>query len=431
MENNKTEVIIVGAGPSGVSAAVVLARAGKKVLLVDRADNAGEKNMFGGSIYAKQTADIFPKFWETAPVERSITEQKIFMLTDYDSTQYSYRYSSKGAYKAFTVNRAKWDKWCVEQAQNLGVYYAPKTLVKELLIENGKVVGIKTQFENFYSDIVIIADGVNSLLAKQIGLRKDFNDADMTLNVKEVIKLPKEKLQDRFQLDENEGCAVRIFGGPLKDMFAMGFMYTNKDTLSLGFGVSLDELKKKKVSPYELLDDLKEHPTIASYIRGGETIEYSAHMIPEGSFNHIPKVFDNRVMVVGDAAGFVNNVHLEGTNLAMLSGKLAAETAVYALEKGDLSASTLSLYYEKLKNSIIIKDLRTHNNTVQVLKKNIKTITNLCPKLACDFFEMFSSTDEIPKRAKYCKFLSDVIKSNVVFRMLPLAFLAMEKCIKK
>ena len=154
MENNRTEVIIIGAGPAGVSAAIVLARAGKKVLLVERADSAGEKNMFGGSIYAKQTAEIFPDFWETAPVERSVTEHKIFMLTDYDSTQFSYRYSSKGAYKAFTVIRSKWDKWCVEQAIKEGAYFAPKTLVKELLIENGKVVGIKTQFESFYADIV-------------------------------------------------------------------------------------------------------------------------------------------------------------------------------------------------------------------------------------------------------------------------------------
>lgn len=431
MENNKTDVIIVGAGPAGVSAAIVLARAGKKVLLVDRADCAGEKNMFGGCIYAKQTAEIFPKFWETAPVERAVSEQKIFMLTDYDSTQFSYRYSSKGSYKAFSVIRSKWDKWCVEQAVAAGAYYAPKTLVKELLLENGKVVGIKTQFENYYSDIVIIADGVNSLLAKQIGLRKEFKDSDVTINVKEVIRLPKQRLEDRFQIDEIDGTACKIFGGPLKDIFAMGFMYTNKDTISIGVGIALDELKKKKVTPYELLDDLKEHPSIAPYIKDGELVEYSAHLIPEGSFNHIPKVFDNRVMVVGDAAGFVNNLHLEGTNLAMLSGKLAAETAIFAIEKGDFSASTLSLYYEKLKNSIIIKDLRTHNNTVEFLKKNIKTISSVLPEFSCEFFEMLSVADEIPKRARYRRFLSKVLKSGLIFKLMPLAFFAMEKCIKK
>lgn len=431
MENNKVEVIVVGAGPAGVSAAITIARAGRKVLLVDRSDNVGDKNMFGGCIYAKQTAEIFPKFWETAPIERSITEQKIFMLTDYNSTQFSYRYSSKGSYKAFTVFRSKWDRWCVEQAQKEGVYYAPKTLVKELLIENGKVVGIQTQFEKFYSDIVIIADGVNSLLAKQIGLRKEYKDSNVTVNVKEVYRLPKQRLEDRFNLDGEDGIAAKILGGPLKNMFSMGFLYTNKDTISIGVGISLDELKKAKVKPYELLEDLKEHPSIAPYLKDAEFVEYSSHLIPEGSFDSIPKVYDNRVMIVGDAAGFVNNLHFEGTNLATLSGKLAGETAIFALEKGDFSASTLSLYYKKLQRSIIIKDLRTHANTIPFLKKNIKTITSLYPELACDFFEILHSADEVPKSAKYRRFVSRVLRTAVIPKTVPLGLFAMEKCLKK
>ena len=431
MENSKVEVIIVGAGPAGVSAAVTLSKAGKQVLLIERGDNAGDKNMFGGAIYAKQTAEIFPGFWNDAPVERSVTSQKIFMLTDYDSTQFEYKYSSKASYKAFTVNRSKWDRWCVQQAQNYGAYYAPKTKVKELLIEDGKVVGVQTEFEKFYSDIVIIADGVNSLLAKQIGLRNDLKDSDVTVNVKEVIKLPKQVIEDRFNIDENEGVACKILGGPLKDMFALGFMYTNKNTVSIGFGVGLDELKKRKITPYDILDELKEHPTIEKFIKGGETIEYSSHMIPEGGLNSMPKIYDNRVMVVGDAAMLVNNVHMEGTNLAMLSGKLAAETAIFALEKGDFSASTLSLYYKKLKNSVVIKDLETHKNTIPFLKKNINLITEKYPEIACEFFELLTVADQIPKKAKYRKFLMNIIKSGIITKSIPLCLFAMEKCIKK
>ncbi len=431
MENNKVEVIIVGAGPAGVSAAVILAKAGKKVLFIERGDNAGDKNMFGGAIYAKQTADIFPAFWNDAPVERSISSQKIFMLTDNDSTQFEYKYSSKALYKAFTVNRSKWDRWCVEQAQKAGAYYAPKTKVKELLVENGKVVGVQTEFEKFYSDIVIIADGVNSLLAKQIGLRNDLKDSDVTINVKEVIKLPVSVIEDRFNINSDEGCACKVIGGPLKDMFALGFMYTNKDTISIGFGVGLDELKKRKVTPYEILDEMKEHPTIARFIKDGVTVEYSAHMIPECTMSSIPKLYDNRVMVVGDAAKLVNNIHMEGTNLAMLSGKLAAETAIFAIEKGDFSASTLSLYYKKLKNSIVLKDLTTHNNTVPFLKKHINIITEKYPELACEFFALLTDADNIPKKSKYRKFLAKIIKSGIIVKSIPLGLFAMEKCFKK
>ena len=184
MDKNKIQVIVVGAGPAGVSAAITIAKAGKQVLLVDRSDNIGDKNVFGGCIYTKQTAEIFYNFLDEAPLERAITEEKIIMLTDTNSTDISHRFNTSDNCLAYTVVRSKWDRWCVEQAQKEGVYYAPKTLVKELLFENGKVVGIKTQFEKYYSDIVIIADGVNSLLAKQIGLRNELTDKDVTLNIK-------------------------------------------------------------------------------------------------------------------------------------------------------------------------------------------------------------------------------------------------------
>ena len=431
MKNNKVEIIVVGAGPAGVSAAITLARAGKKVLLVERGDCAGDKNVFGGTIYAKQTAEIFPRFWETAPIERAITEQKIFLLTDYNSTQFSYKYASKGAYKAFTVNRAKWDKWCSQQAEKEGVYYAPKTLVKELILKDRNVIGIKTEFEEFYSDIVIIADGVNSLLAKQIGLRKEIKDSDVSLSVKEVIKINKEKLEDRFNLDEEDGCACRILGGPLRDKFALGFMYTNKDTISIGYSISLDEIKKLKVKPYELLDELKAHPTVSAYIKNGKTIEYSSHLIPEGGYNAVPKLYDNGVMIIGDAAMLVNNIHFEGTNLAMLSGKLAAETAIEAINNKDYSKSSLSKYHTKLKESIILKDLKTHRNTIEVIKKNIHTLSSLYPELACEFLEILTSADGVEKKVKYRKFLKEIIKKGTISSSIPLAILAMEKCLKK
>ena len=153
--------------------------------------------------------------------------------------------------------------------------------------------------------------------------------------------------------------------------------------------------------------------------------------MPEGRFSSIPKVYDNRVMVVGDAAGFVDNMHFEGTNLAMLSGKLAGETAIFALDKNDTSASTLKMYYEKLENSIIIRDLKTHNNTIDTLKKNISTITTTYPELACEFFETLTIADQVPKVIKYRKFLKKVLCSNCIIKSIPLGIFALGKLIKK
>lgn len=425
--NKKTaDVIIIGAGPAGVSAAITIARGGKKVLILERGDNAGDKNMFGGCIYECQTEDIFPGFKESGITERRADINKIFLLTDKASTEIAAK-EEKEKNAAYTVIRSKWDRYCIERAVEEGVYYAPKTLVKHLIKEHGVVVGVETEKEKLYSDIVIVADGVNSLLAKEAGLRNEFTDKDMTINVKEVIRLPKEKIEDRFGLDAKNGFTARIFGGPLKNTFSMGFIYTNKESVSIGVGIALDELKKIKKKPYELLEELKAHPSIAPYIKGGELVEYSAHLIPEGSFDSIPKVYDNRIMIAGDAAGFVNNLHLEGTNLAMLSGKLTGETALFALEKGDCSASVLSEYYKKLEKSIIIKDLKTHNDTIKVMKKNISTISSLYPETMLEFLNILSTADNIPKKKKYTDFVKNVIKSGCIQKSLPLGIFALGK----
>lgn len=406
----KVDVIVVGAGPAGVSAAVTIARGGKKVVLVERANVAGAKNMYGGVVYAHAAKEIFPNY-EEAPIERFVSKHNYVLLSGDSSTEISYKNPNHNG-NAFVAIRAKWDKWCVEQAVKEGVYFAPNTLVKELLVENGKVCGIKTDVEDYFADVVIIADGVNSLLAKQIGLRKNIKPKNVAMGVKEVIKLPNEVINSRFALSDNQGCAMELAGEPLKDLFGMGIIYTNKDSVAVGIGVSLEDLKDKKLKPYELLDEFKKHPFVADLIEGGEVVEYSAHLIPEGGYNHIPKLYTNGAMVVGDAAGLVNNVHFEGTNLAMLSGKYAGETALDAIERGDFSENTLCLYKKKLENSFILKDLRTYKDVVRILSGRTSSFLNYYPAKINEFFEIFTTADGVEKQGKFRKFTKDFFKKR-------------------
>lgn len=410
MTANKTDVIIVGAGVAGVAAGITLARAGKQVVIVERGSYAGAKNMFGGAVYDYPTRDLYPAFREEAPIER-INKTHKYMIAD-GETAVTICYNNEKSQTSYTVNRAKWDKWCVERAVETGAYYSPMTVVRELIIKDDKVVGIKTDEEEFFADIVILADGANSLLAKQIGLRNNIKDSEMAIGVKEVISLPKEIIEERFNLTDGSGCVTEIIGGPLKGITGLGFIYTNKDSVSVGLGVNLDELKKRKLTPNELLNQIKEHASIAPLIKGGELLEYSAHLIPEGGYNAMPKLYGNGVMVVGDAAMLVNNVHWEGTNLAMISGMLAAETAVAALNKNDFSEKMLSLYEKKFKETSFYKDMKTYKDVVKTVHDNSYSFLSFYPQKINEFFEMFTETGYIPRKALYKRFIKNFVKKR-------------------
>ena len=238
-QENKTDVIVVGAGPAGISCAITLARSGKEVVLIERGLFAGSKNVFGGAIYTQPTKEIFPNFEQEAPVERCTVKHNFAILGEVDSTTISYRKNDNTSY---SVIRGKFDRWAAEEARKAGVYLVEETVVRELIKQKNKVIGVKTELEDFYADIVILADGVNSLLAKQVGLRKTIETKDVALSVKEVIKLDKDVINQRFNVKDNEGVITEIFGGSMLGVLGLGFMYTNKESVTIGLGITLNEL---------------------------------------------------------------------------------------------------------------------------------------------------------------------------------------------
>lgn len=414
-KDNKTDVIVVGAGPAGISCAITLARAGKEVVVIERGMFAGSKNVFGGAIYAKATKEIFPNFEVDAPIERRNIEHNFAILGKKDSTTITYRKDDNSSY---TVIRGKFDRWAAEEAQKAGAYIVEETVVRELIKENGKVVGVKTELEDFYADVVVLADGVNSLLAKQIGLRKDIEPKDVALSVKEVIQLDKETINQRFHLKEDEGAIVEFFGGPMLGMLGLGFMYTNTDSVTIGLGITLNDLVASNYRPFDFLEELKSHPTIAPLLEGGTLKEYSAHLIPEGGYKKIPRLCDNGVLIVGDAGMLVNNLHWEGTNLAMISGKLAAETVIKALDSGDCSKKALKEYEKSLKNSFVLKDLKTYKDLMAVAHSRQKAFLSYYLKKINAFFEMFVLADGTPKKENYHKFIKSIFTDRKITELI-------------
>src|SRR5580692_11758282 len=139
-----------------------------------------------------------------------------------------------------------------------------------------------------------------------------------------------------------------MIGDITKGMLGYAFMYTNKDTIALGLGCAVDDFQRTNIKPYDLLEELKRHPLIRRYIQGSKSVEYSAHLIPEGGFNSMPPLYADGMLLAGDAAQMINPTHREGSNLAMSAGKMAGETVIEVKKKNNFSAKMLSLYRKKL-----------------------------------------------------------------------------------
>ncbi len=406
MAEERLDAIVVGAGPAGVTAARELANAGLATVVLERGQFPGSKNVWGGILYRQPTEEMLPGFEDVAPLERQIIEQRYLMLTEdamLGGTYRSMRFAEH-PYNAYSVLRSPFDRWHATTAEEAGAEVFPEFTVTDLLWEDGQVVGVTTGEPEgeLYANVVVLADGANSLLAQKVGLHKEWAPLEQALIAKELIALPPGTIEDRFNLPMGLGTAMEIFGESTWGLLGYGFVYTNKESLSVGTGALLEDLIRTGINVNDMLDRFKRHPAIAPLIAGGETVEYSAHLIPEGGYNRMPQVYADGVLVVGDAAGFVNPLNREGVNLAMLSGKFAAQAIAEATERGDFSAASLSRYRELLEESIVIQDLYKIRNVTDFAHARPHLLRDY-PQLMSDIAGEYLTVDGLPKSAKQKK----------------------------
>jgi electron transfer flavoprotein-quinone oxidoreductase len=405
MSTEHFDAIVVGAGPAGNAAALTMARAGLNVLQLERGEYPGSKNVQGAILYSDSLEKLIPEFREDAPLERHVVEQRIWLLDEKSHMGMQYRSEDFNEERPnrYTIIRAQFDKWFSRQVRAAGATLLCETTVVGLIKDrSGRVIGVQTDRDQgeVFADVVVLADGVNGLVGQRSGLRDELKPQCVALAVKEMHFLPEEVIESRFNLRNREGVVIETMGKVDSGMLGKGFLYTNQESISIGIGGIVSDYIEAKVSPNELLERFKTHPSVKSLLAGSEAKEYSAHLIPEGGYNAVPQLFGDGWVVVGDSGHMVNSLHVEGSNIAMTTGQLAAETIVAIKQaKGRFSASELSAYKRALDEGWVMKDLKKYRKLPSFIHKN-KHLVDTYPSLMTQAAQNWFRVDGVDKRSK-------------------------------
>lgn len=423
--DEKFDCIIVGAGVAGLAAAMTLARNNMKFLLIEKGEFAGSKNVSGGVLWGHDLAKLVPNYWEEedAGWERFINHRRLTFMDDEATFSIDFKsaHFNEPPYSGVVVLRSKFDRWLAGKVEEaiaesdyaMDSFIATNIKVDEVLMEGDKAVGIRTGDEEFYANGVIIAEGVNNLLTRQVGLQDDYVPADHVLTgIKEIIRYDQDVLENRFQLNGNSGMSNEFVGYATDGVEGGGFLYTNTDTISIGLVLGLKDLREKEKSPHDILNHFKSHPVIADTIRGGEVVEYSAHVVSSGDMRIMPKeLYKDGLLICGEAANLLMNAGkaIQGMDYAMRSGILAAETIIEAKNQDNFSSQVMKQYRAALDDSYVMKDMRGFQDAVHMLHQ--PEMHKDIPNLMCGFGKKFFTIDNSPTK-KARELMSESVREH-------------------
>jgi len=452
----KYDVAIIGGGSAGLAALKQLSNLGKQAILLEAGSKIGSKNLSGGILYSKKpkkgkvtnVEQVYENFLDDAPLERKITKY-ILHSTSKDKV-YSMDLTAAHDYQAnfgYSVLMNKLNSWFAKQAEEsaekLGGGIIPGVHVKSLSWneQTGTIILQTDELDEFEVKAVIAADGVNSEVAEMVGARKKFTSEQLYQGVKVIVKLPEEIIDERFGISPDEGAAHLFAGDVTLNHIGGGFLYTNRDTLSVGAVYHFDSLLRNPIEPYTLIDTLLKNPMVSEFIKdkvpvkpdidkdlpqeeklrirygvakliktwyeireanfspsGRERLiksgkykdaediqstltsvqetmsekfgvtfgtdyledEYGAKLVPDGKRCRMKKPFFKNILFVGDAAGrgiFVGP-RIEGLNIGIDDGVLAANAVARALDKNDFSNSLGEFYSKSVEQNPYTIDMK-------------------------------------------------------------------------
>ena len=422
MSETDFDAIVVGSGCAGAVAAYELAKAGKSVLVVERGNFAGAKNMTGGRIYSHSLKKVFPDFEQEAPLERKITHERMAfmdpaaqMAVDFTSPELA-----EEGKDSYSVLRAPFDQWLASKAEDAGAEYICGIAVEELLKDGaGRVTGVRAGEDEITAEVTILAEGCNTVLAEKCLGNPRPKPSQMAVGIKQVFELPAAQIEDRFLVAQGEGAAMLFVGDCTHGNVGGGFLYTNKDSISLGL-VATISTAADGANPhpvYQMLEDFKGHPAVAPIIRGAKLVEHSGHMVPEGGYDMVPRYVFDGCLVAGETAGLCMNMgyQVRGMDFAVASGQMAGQAAVRALDAGDTSAAGLASYKTAMENSFVIQDLETFRKWPHTMEGWSSMFTDY-PIMVKEIFNALFSVDGEPQKP-LLKRMMPLVKKRGLFKL--------------
>ena len=391
----ETDVLIVGGGPAGLAAAIrlkdLLAERSKRpgastldpsVMVIEKAAEFGAHSISGAVLDPSSLRELFPDF-ETmgAPLGAKVVKDSVEYLFEESKFRLPITPPPLRNHGNYVISLSHLVKWLAGEAEKRGVDCLSGFPGASLLYEGDRVIGVRTgdkgidkhgnrksNFEagvDIRAKVTILAEGARGSLTKTAisKLKLDAGKFPMvyTIGIKELWEVPKGRLQ--------KGEVIHTMGEPLPwETFGGGFIYGLSETqISLGLVVGLD-YHDPFLDPHALFQKLKTHPRVAELLQGGKLVRYGARAISEGGWYCIPKTYADGLLLIGEAAGFLNAMRLKGIHLGIKTGMLAAETALEALECNDTSGAVLKGFEERVNNSSVKRELFQVRNFHQGFK---------------------------------------------------------------